>query len=244
LGYNLSTKKEFQITSQVSCKGRPVVYGSMVVWQDSRNGDWDIYGFDLTSPVIPLEVSRKNFILSDLLEIGFILGPLAYFFLLTQRLRADMEKSARIMESEPTMKKFKRTSRSEELGNLLLNLSSFLFFGFLTISWQGKSLGYLNLLYAFYMAIYGIFYYRWLSTTPYVLMDDNELTIFRKPHFKPTVVLLNTIRKVNIEIWTGIPSKIKLLLTDDNQAEINLSSLATEDREQFIQTLVEVVREK
>ncbi|MGC1121630.1 MAG: hypothetical protein WBA22_11110 [Candidatus Methanofastidiosia archaeon] len=244
LGYNLSTKKEFQITSQVSCKGRPAIYGDMVVWEDSRNGDWDIYGFDLASPVIPLEISRKNFFLSDLFEIGFIFGPLAYFLLLTQRLRADMEKSERIMESKPTQKKFKRNSRSEELANLLFNLSSFLFFGFLAIMWQGGSSGYLYFLYAFYMAIYGIFYYKWLSRTPYVLIEGNELTIFRKPHVKPTVILLNTIKKVNIEIWTGIPSKIKLLLTDGNHTEISLSSLATEDREQFIQTLVEVVREK
>jgi hypothetical protein len=155
-----------------------------------------------------------------------------------------MEKSERIMESKPTQKKFKRNSRSDEFVNLLFNLSSFLFFGFFNLMLQGGSFGYLSLLCASYMAVYGIFYYKWLSRTPYVLMEGNELTIFRKPHFKPAVILLNTIKKVNIEIWTGIPSKIKLLLTDDSHAEISLNSLATEDREQFIQTLVELVREK
>jgi beta propeller repeat protein len=46
-GYDLSTKEEFQITTDESDQRFPAIYGSTVVWQDERNGNSDIYGVDL-----------------------------------------------------------------------------------------------------------------------------------------------------------------------------------------------------
>ena len=43
---------------------RPDIAGSIVVWQDDRNGDWDIYGFDLTTltefPITTQNGDQKN----------------------------------------------------------------------------------------------------------------------------------------------------------------------------------------
>jgi beta propeller repeat protein len=126
LGYNLSTKKGFQITSQGSGKGLPAVYGDMVVWQDSRNGDWDIYGFDLTSPVIPLEMSRNDFVLSDLFEIGIILGPLAFLLFFAGRLVVDMKNFEKATGSELSQeKKFRRNPQSGGWITFLFNHECF-----------------------------------------------------------------------------------------------------------------------
>jgi beta propeller repeat protein len=45
--YDLSTKKETQITTNTSDSYGPDIYGNNIVWQDNRNGNWDIYAFNL-----------------------------------------------------------------------------------------------------------------------------------------------------------------------------------------------------
>lgn len=244
-GYNISTKKGFQITSQGSVKGPPAIYGDIVVWQDSRNGDWDIYGFDLTSPVIPLEISRKNFFLSDLFEIGIILGPLAFYMFFVRRLVTDIENFEKITRSELSQqRKFRRNLQSGGWIVSLFNSSCYLFLGVLFLFGLGSSFGYLFFLYASYMAMYGVFYYRWLSEIPYIFMKDNNIMIFEKPRFNPAIIPLDTIKKVNIETWTGIPSKVKVSLANGDLAEVNLDVLKEEDRDQFIHMLEGVMGEK
>lgn len=41
--------KEFPITSDPNDQRCPAIYGDIVVWQDSRNGNWDIYGYNLST---------------------------------------------------------------------------------------------------------------------------------------------------------------------------------------------------
>jgi beta propeller repeat protein len=45
--YDLSTKKTTQITTNKSHSERPVIYDNAIVWDDSRNGNSDIYAYDL-----------------------------------------------------------------------------------------------------------------------------------------------------------------------------------------------------
>jgi beta propeller repeat protein len=47
--YDLSTKKETQITTNKSDQYYPAIYGNTIVWQDNRNGNWDIYAYDLVT---------------------------------------------------------------------------------------------------------------------------------------------------------------------------------------------------
>ena len=47
--YDLSTKKEKRITTNPSASYYPAIYGNMIVWDDDRNGNWDIYVYDLAT---------------------------------------------------------------------------------------------------------------------------------------------------------------------------------------------------
>ncbi|ODS36637.1 hypothetical protein BEH94_11645 [Candidatus Altiarchaeales archaeon WOR_SM1_SCG] len=47
--YDLSTKKEKQITTNKMSQSYPTIYDDKIVWQDYRNGNWDIYLYDLST---------------------------------------------------------------------------------------------------------------------------------------------------------------------------------------------------
>ena len=47
--YDLSTKKETQITNGKSNSRYPAIYGNRIVWEDDRNTDCDIYVYDLAT---------------------------------------------------------------------------------------------------------------------------------------------------------------------------------------------------
>ena len=48
-GYNLSTEKEFQITTDPASQSQPAIYGDIVVWTDERSGHGDIYGYSFST---------------------------------------------------------------------------------------------------------------------------------------------------------------------------------------------------
>ena len=41
--------EEFPICTEGHHQWDPAIYGNTVVWEDSRNGNWDIYGYDLST---------------------------------------------------------------------------------------------------------------------------------------------------------------------------------------------------
>lgn len=50
--YDLSTSREFWITTNESYQADPAIYGDIVVFRDERNGNCDIYGYDLSTPTM------------------------------------------------------------------------------------------------------------------------------------------------------------------------------------------------
>lgn len=50
---------EAQITTNTEGQESPAVYGDIIVWEDIRNGDWDIYLAELTFPPPPESPTEK-----------------------------------------------------------------------------------------------------------------------------------------------------------------------------------------
>ncbi|OHB85320.1 MAG: hypothetical protein A2Z38_06965 [Planctomycetes bacterium RBG_19FT_COMBO_48_8] len=57
MGMDVPSPVEFPITSNEAEQTNPDIDRNIVVWQDNRNGDWDIYGYNLTT--------RREFQITD-----------------------------------------------------------------------------------------------------------------------------------------------------------------------------------
>jgi len=57
-------KEAVNITRDPAIQKNPAIYGDIIVWQDSRNGNWDIYGYDFSRPEgdreFPIATGERN----------------------------------------------------------------------------------------------------------------------------------------------------------------------------------------
>ncbi|MHC4432636.1 MAG: hypothetical protein ACYTBS_12425, partial [Planctomycetota bacterium] len=51
-GYNLTTRRQFGITGDAGDQINPAISGNTVVWQDNRDGNWQIYAVVLDGPKV------------------------------------------------------------------------------------------------------------------------------------------------------------------------------------------------
>ncbi len=59
-GYDLDTGQVFQLAEDTYSQSDPAIYGDIVVWEDDRNGNSDIYGCILSTHPKPSPVYSES----------------------------------------------------------------------------------------------------------------------------------------------------------------------------------------
>lgn len=190
-GFNLSEKKEFQITSKNGMQRAPAIFDDIVVWEDYRNYDWDIYGYNLSSPlnVVPLN-SRTEILVSNYLLIAFVAVPAGAAFLAGGKTLRDVATLSPAPEDKPwseaKMRDFKRDNLPFipfTVAGLLSAVCGIYFWDWVVSTWFFTGSGF-----CFTVAL-------WYKKIPYIRMTSEKILIF---YFlsKPEEVKWNTIQKI------------------------------------------------
>ncbi len=240
LGYSFSTDQEFEVTAYESCQCSPALYGTTVVWEDNRNGNWDIYGTRLIPPFTPTQFKARSSVLYfDLLFAAIFAGFAVLSMFLIGRSLWYVKKFAISETTKPSAVHSREFRRS---GNYVLSLVfSIVVSAIVGISYT-YMFGSLIVCFWFLLPVASGFESYWKKRIPRIRVTDEEIIVFPDRPGKPQTAAWNTVQKVHIEVWTDIPSRIELFLSNGKKVKINLSNIDREDREDFIQTLKQFVK--
>jgi hypothetical protein len=67
--------------------------------------------------------------------------------------------------------------------------------------------------------------------------------VFKDPMHKPEIIKWSDIQKINVQTWTDIPYKLELSLSNGKKTKIDISPIVDEQKEDFIHTLKQFIRE-
>lgn len=220
-GYNLSTDEEFFITTHKSYQQSPAIYQDLVVWQDYRNNNWDIYGSYIT-PYTETSKSKTGTVLfRSLLSIVIV----ALIGINTLLITWNIWYMTSVSTPAEGFKKSSTYSHVYFALALLFALSGIYYI----IDTEP--------LFASFWFIMSTF---WFTTSllnrkyPYVCITDDEIFIFPPMAFRKKIVKLSDIKDINVE-----DSTIRLL-SNGEYSIINLLHMNEQDRENLIKTLKQV----
>jgi beta propeller repeat protein len=180
-GYDLSTEKEFQITSNKNSQKSPAIYKNMVVWEDNRHNHWDIYGTDISTLFSSgKSVSRASlFIKEYALKTAIVAGIFLSLFLLCGEMyyiiRFHLFKTKQSFDQS----KFYQWQKNLTPQQSLLYVVFYSFFGILYSFGLPLNERYL----VFFMLYMGMIVFMvlvtiWNMMNPFVYVDDDRITIF------------------------------------------------------------------
>ncbi|MBU7016642.1 MAG: hypothetical protein HXS44_03985 [Theionarchaea archaeon] len=237
-GYNLLTGQEFQVAVQKGQQGSPAIYENIVVWDDTRNGDWDIYGIELIPPYQVAQFNHETSLYySDSFWIVLIFALVGVGIFPVVRGYWYMKKF------DMTMAKTSTVHPRDFSRNSTYTIYFVLFILFIAISGFFFIIqGLLAACIFFFNAVFWGFNIYWVKKIPYIRITDYEIIIFPSTPGKPTAAGWNAIKNAHIELWTDIPSRIELFLSDNRKIWIDLSDICEKERDGFIQTLTQFIK--
>jgi beta propeller repeat protein len=236
-GYNIAEDYEFEVTRDPGCQATPAIQGSLVVWADNRNGNWDIYGRNLDSPLaITGYHSKTTPYLQELFYTSIIAAAIAIPLVGVYRIRRDTESLLRSIEtmlpSSFAPHDFgRKTSNVVPLASASLSVVT----GVLAVYSSG-SRGIIVLVFAIGVLI-PLYYEYHVRKIPYIRVSRDKILIPEKSKEKPRIIDSKDIEKIVVETWTEIPSKVVLLLSNNEEITIDLHPMCDEDKERFLTAL-------
>lgn len=227
-GFNLSEKKEFQITSRNGRQQAPAIFDNIVCWEDYRNYDWDIYGYDLSSPlnVLPSN-SRRIILLSDYFIIAFVALPAGAALLTGGKFLKDVATlppaSEDIPWSEAKIRDFERNSLPFVpfiVVGILFAVCGVYFWDWFISTWS-----FSGSVFCFTIAL-------WNKKIPHIRMTSEKILIFRFL-LRPKEIKWNTIQEIH---FSRKKNSVTLILSH-GETSIDLNPLDEDGIEDMLTAL-------
>ncbi len=233
LGYHFSTGQEFEVTTSKSCQCSPAIYGTVVVWEDDREGNWDIYTTRLVPPFTPTQFTPSISLLDSETFFAALVVASVIFAIASIGVGLWLMKKVAVPETSAVHLRDFRGRISYYAVFWILSIALFGFSVFFFIYMDDSLMG---VLYLYLPVVTGIIFF-WKKRIPYIRVTDDGIVLFQHESGKPLRIAWNTIQKAHVEPWTDLPSRVELFLSTGEEIKLDLKNIRKEDREDFVQTL-------
>jgi TolB protein len=221
LGYDFSSHRLLQISSGNSAKLQPSIYGDFVVWQDSRNGNQDIYGcslegvpFRIVHPRPPFEYYYSILSVISILGISFLVG---------------IHPARKIVKTARTAGPHEFRKSLGLVAVLAGGAGFWILYGFFLVH-QGSSFGF-----AYFLPFTPYFASAlWHVKIPYVLISQSEITLFEHTLRGPRVITWEEIQSIS---FGQKGSRIDLQILDDGIVGIRFCELGKKEKVDILRVL-------
>jgi len=95
--YDLSINETLTVCERTTSQLTPKIYANKIVWQDNRNGNWDIYLYTNETVNVPIQnqndiqelLSQYRYVLVIVIVMVAVLVPFVYYKIKMEKLKHE-----------------------------------------------------------------------------------------------------------------------------------------------------------